>query len=211
MAYFRRFTYVDGRDTDRGLPGWLLDKRPDFDPVDNLGVVHDSMEHFTLDGSITDEGWAFGCMLWGRTRTGFWTNGSSYASALADEAVRFICAAGSVPETRARPLAVDGMEDQIQELRKRAGKELETLAYSYDYDPERWERDIGNYCNLIRQGFRKAERRWPYWGYSNFMAIFNDLMEDRRWRDSYQPGDKLIVKITPSRCMGELEFVTQYD
>lgn len=57
-------------DEELGGYGWIPVRQPKFNASEGLGVAHDTMEHFKLDGSMEDELMAFGSMLYIRVETG---------------------------------------------------------------------------------------------------------------------------------------------
>lgn len=67
----RRFTWTNHSET--GLIGWLpvaCADDPLFLPSMGLGVAHDTLEHFSMDGSMEDECLAFGSLYFIRIETG---------------------------------------------------------------------------------------------------------------------------------------------
>lgn len=62
------FHYTE--DEEYGGMGWIPIKQPKFNASEGLGVAHDTMEHFTLDGSMEDEIMAFGSIFYIRVETG---------------------------------------------------------------------------------------------------------------------------------------------
>jgi hypothetical protein len=64
-----KFHYAE--DEEFGSMGWIPLKQPAFNASEGLGVAHDTMEHFTLDGSMEDEIMAFGSIFYIRVETGY--------------------------------------------------------------------------------------------------------------------------------------------
>lgn len=57
-------------DQEYGSMGWIPLKQPKFNASEGLGVAHDTMEHFTLDGTMEEEMLAFGSIFYIRVETG---------------------------------------------------------------------------------------------------------------------------------------------
>lgn len=93
MAYLsRRFTWTNHSET--GIDGWLPDATKHdelFLPSGGVGVAHDTMEHFVMDGSMLDECHAFGAMWFIRAQPNrlrdyervYYTRAHSFANDLA--------------------------------------------------------------------------------------------------------------------------------
>jgi hypothetical protein len=62
------FHYTE--DEEYGGMGWIPLKQPKFNASEGLGVAHDTMEHFTLDGTMEEEMLAFGSIFYIRVETG---------------------------------------------------------------------------------------------------------------------------------------------
>lgn len=62
------FHYIE--DQELGGMGWIPIKQPKFNASTGFGVAHDTMEHFTLDGTVESEIMAFGSIFYIRVETG---------------------------------------------------------------------------------------------------------------------------------------------
>lgn len=217
-----RKVFVWEPDGEKG-DGWRLESRPDLDTVRGLGVAHDCMEHFSLDGSLLDEAHAFGVMLWGRVGGDWvgWPDGIRYPYIMAPDAAEFIVQQGHTLPVRGaqKPLLESDYEVLVQQLQVQIVKELPEWAevYNPNYDVEgAGPLHAHLFCQHVRDGYRKAQRRWgrrmePYTWADLFAQI------DKHPLANSEPGselDKLVVSINPRRCSVDIrlnEYVDPFD
>lgn len=211
-------TYVWDED-DKG-EGWRLESNPGFDCVMGFGLAHDTMEHFSLDGSLLDEAHAFGTMLWGRVVGCWqgWPDGTRYPYIMAEDAAEFICQQGHTLPLRGaqKPLDDSELEAMVQTLQLEIVRVLPQWAETYNamYDVEAdGPVHASLFCKHVRDGYRKAVRRWgrtmhAYTWADLFSRIDKHPLANRR-PDS--ENDKLVVSVSPRRQRVELRIKPYVD
>lgn len=212
----REFVWDAGNEME---PGWRLSTQPGFDTVSGLGVAHDVMEHFTLDGSLVDEAHAFGTMLWGRVEGSWvgWPDGTRYPYIMAPDAAQFISLSGSTLPARgpAKPLYDDELEGLVQKLQLEILRVLPEQAemYNSDYDwVEDGSRHAALFCAYVREGYRKAARRWGGMHNYTWADLFSQI--DKHPLSNEEPdseNDKLIVSVNIRRSRVNVRIAPYVD
>ncbi len=200
----REFEWADD---DRFGVGWRSAINPSFDTVRGFGVAHDVMEHFTQDGSLVDEAHAFGSMLWGRVQgewVGWRASNYQFGKIMAGDASEFIVQTGRTLPLRApaKPLKDEALEWHVQSLQRAIPEQLPEMMelfnpmYHLDRDGELHAR---LFCDFVRDGYRKAHRRWAHritpetWA-DMFETINKHPLTNN---DPESENDKLIIQISP--------------
>jgi len=201
------FTYKESPET--GNKGWVLDRKPYFDPMDGMGVAHDVLEEMPHGGEQPhDELIAIGAMMYGRgydIHTHFrgrpldeiiaYEFEELYRHAYGEEGYRLV----EAPKTR--PLIDDEEEEFIINS---VGKLVE--AYIDKYDEYMFETEaqiesakawIPHAQNWLRIGFRKAHKRFqPRMQRYDVSYMFEQIRDKVDSIKDIQDYDTLKVRIS---------------
>lgn len=224
MAYItREFVYMTHDET--GIDGWMptdYGDNPLFLPNSGLGIAHDTLEHFKLDGTVVDELLAFGSVWYLRIETGRLTEhgstlamGDVFASDIYN-IYRDESAYGNeaIPYVRTPPRGYEIIErgQEATMTAKIMGYIEQDMSREDVADDDFAERmaDAREWCrrafNYIRLGYRKAQRRWEGRGphcnpHRQHYAcdLFWDLAQTVDGMPKGEPGDKLKVVVNALR------------
>lgn len=210
------FTWMTKDDDDRcEQTGWVLDRKPYFDPSSGLGVAHDVLEEAPHGGEQPhDECMAMGAFIWGRgelwTHNNKWVTVPQSVASVLDMAFSHVYDESGyhfVAAPRTRPLS-DYVFCERVESDIRASAEYfvtSTIASKLsagELNEEHAEELLGcrdDIAHWMRIGARKARARfYPYLDGYDVAALFERLQNEV---DKLHPeeGDRLSIMVRPSR------------
>jgi hypothetical protein len=210
------FHYAE--DQELGGMGWIPLKQLAFNASEGLGVAHDTMEHFTLDGSMEDEIMAFGSIFYIRVETGYLLqnnySGYSPGKILAGDISGFFRNAWCAGSNRilkpyvGRPRHLDTcLEHDLEELCREAMRYLRDEIGDYGTATE-WQ-DFraanpsieDNMKRWVRAGYWKCKARYRGASCFELADAFDTIV--RKVKDIKHPdcGDRLrcTVQVKDSR------------
>lgn len=157
---------------DYGHWGWVLDRKPYFDPGNGNLVAHDVFEEMPHGGEQPhDELLAMGAMLYGRGSMADSFNYRNVAEVVAYEFMPCFEHAFNesgyelqdAPKTRKLSWEYEHIEDVLSDIAEHVYKQLEKTEGDYDWDDEQiaeakaW---VPHGINWLRIGYRRAHRRF---------------------------------------------------
>lgn len=200
---------------DFGTMGWVLDRKPYFDPMDGMGVAHDVLEEFPNGGEQPhDELMAMGALIYGRgSMSGAFNRrplhevvGSELHEMMRhvyDEDNYYLAEA---PKTRRLPEDFEDIEDTIQGAIQYAREYFPRTIESGEFTEEavaeivEW---LPHAENWLRIGFRRARRRFePHWDGCDVAYMFDRIRDEVDLilkREEPQEFDKLRVIVSYQR------------
>jgi hypothetical protein len=207
----RKFVCKEHREA--GYSGWRPSWMPHFDPMEGVGVAHDTLEHLVSDdGTVEAEFKAFGGILWLRGGSGWFAQQGSYYSDVADqltaefrEQAHYLSSEGRCvrPAPRTKRLSDEWAENAIERciqkgLRAVRGEDPE-LARCLDREHIR---------SYLRIGYRRTARRFADAGPHNMAWIFTSIMNDANRKLKHaEEGDELIVRVEVASRRAHVEIL----
>lgn len=212
----REFIYREDR--DYGSMGWAPAHQPMFNTSAGLGVAHDTLEHFAGD----DQSWegefrAFGSILWIRGVGGYFyslphnPNPAYHMSGDISRFIRDMLWQGKVLKEPPRSRALnEDAEAILQEALRLARKDF---AYEHRQESPQYRSRMADFRRellkaegWIRFGYRKAVRRWRGNDSTEVAWLFDQIEREVNRRKHAEEGDKLIVRVSPSKLTYQIEL-----
>lgn len=203
----KRFTFCDTHPS--GIEGWQIAGAPEcFEPSSGLGVAHDAMEHFDLDGTLESELLAFGAALYirGDDMANYWAETgrreTRFSENMSHDLAYFLLERDmDVAPTRSPHLWEEGDEDRLQQLAERTLAVMHSEVLSMQDEPldvDRAQEALRLTLHWMRRGYRKAAQRWRYLTRAEVLAMFISVeQEATRYLKDAEAGDELIVRLFP--------------
>lgn len=173
----RKFIWHDGKKNDHGLEGWFpigLEDDEHFLPnTGGAGLAHDTLEHFKLDGTVTDEMMALGSLFYIRGETGrmrergsFFTLSENFADLMHSVYEETRYADFDTKDRIRKPVAeMECLEAEMPEIEKAFMLKVERNDSDVDFSTDEpfrsftadWFRTASYW---LMRGYLKAQRRW---------------------------------------------------
>jgi hypothetical protein len=209
-----KFRYAE--DEEFGSMGWIPLSQPAFNASEGLGVAHDTMEHFTLDGTMEEEMLAFGSIFFIRVETGYLLqnnySGYSPGKILAGDVSGFFrnawCGGQAcvLKPYVGRPRHLDTcLEHDLDELCRET---LRLIRAELDDDDADWRGFKANNLDLtqrlkhwIRAGYWKCKARYRGASCFELADAFDTIVRDVNAIKHMEEGERLhcTVRLTKVR------------
>ncbi|MFP3609231.1 hypothetical protein SB778_03840 [Paraburkholderia sp. SIMBA_050] len=210
----RKFVLKEHRET--GFVGWRPSWLPHFDPMEGLGVAHDTLEHMGRDkGTVEEEFMAFGAIVWIREGGGWFQRHSPHQPDVATqmegdfaENAHYLDGMKLRAAPATRRLDEDWAESAIERCVEQGMRLLrsEFPGISHLIEPQ----DAHSY---MRMGYRRTARRFAHTSEWRIAELFDRIASraSRELENAEDEGAELIVRVDTRRHQVHVERSNRYD